>query len=287
MATLVEQLQQEALDHKVPISQLLRRVKLIAAKLGLAAPAEWVDHELNGYDGEVPQYRRIRGQPQAHNPFHGWIPIHGHAEFVEAISAQWVGQSVASLESLLQGKGTLYFPFSPHQVELINRGADVQLAKMGLRVDRSSIVGILDAVRSKVLDWAIELERQGILGTEVGFTREETRKAQAVSIHIANFHGNLATGDASGVNARMNLGSTDNSTNVANEPAIFSQLLEAVTQIKDPDDRREVVAAVEEMRRQQGKSGFVKAYAAFMSTASDHMTVVAPFLPALTSLLGG
>ena len=37
MASLIEQIQRDALDRTVPVSTLLRRVKLAAAKLGLGA----------------------------------------------------------------------------------------------------------------------------------------------------------------------------------------------------------------------------------------------------------
>jgi AbiTii-like protein len=49
VATIVEQIQHDALDPKIPVSSLLRRVKFAAAKLGLGSVESWV-----GYDGYVP-----------------------------------------------------------------------------------------------------------------------------------------------------------------------------------------------------------------------------------------
>ncbi|MDB5479306.1 MAG: hypothetical protein JWO83_359 [Caulobacteraceae bacterium] len=50
MATsLVEQLQQDALDPTTSVSNLLRKVKLTAVKLGQGEVAAWVDMELHGF----------------------------------------------------------------------------------------------------------------------------------------------------------------------------------------------------------------------------------------------
>jgi hypothetical protein len=49
MASLVEELEQEAYDSKASLSNMLRKAKSIAVKLQLQQPIEWVEAELNGY----------------------------------------------------------------------------------------------------------------------------------------------------------------------------------------------------------------------------------------------
>src|SRR5260221_4745312 len=75
---LVLEIQRDALDKDVPVTTLLRKVRLAAAKLQLTTVEEWVGHELNGYSGELPPYRRARGTPTLLNPFHGWQPSCGN-----------------------------------------------------------------------------------------------------------------------------------------------------------------------------------------------------------------
>jgi hypothetical protein len=263
-------------------------MKLVAVKLKLGQVADWVDHELNGYPtGDVPAYRMLVGQPKALNPYRGWIPMSGPAEFMEAISRRPVSQSVSSLEALLNsgGDGTLHFPFSPQQVEGLNRAAGdgLQWAEMGLHVDQSRIVAMLDAVRGKVLDWALELERAGIIGTEVGFSPEDERRAAGVSIQIGSFSGNFNSGDLTGANSRITMGGSDSSHNSASIN-LFRDLREAIEEIP-PAAREPVRAAVDAMEQQAGKPGFLTAYQTFMGSVADHMTVVAPFLPQLAGLL--
>jgi hypothetical protein len=90
----------------------------------------------------------------------------------------------------------------------------------------------------------------------------------------------------SGANARVNLGSTDNSTNLVGSAAVFGDMTSAITNgISDAAAREELLRAVKEMRNSRGGGGFLGAYQRFMALAANHMEVIAPFLPALAGLL--
>jgi AbiTii len=69
MPTIIEQIQLDALSKSVSVSDLLRRVKLAAVKLGLGQIEDWVERELNGYKTEVPDYRVVHGVPMAKHPY--------------------------------------------------------------------------------------------------------------------------------------------------------------------------------------------------------------------------
>jgi hypothetical protein len=59
MATpIVLQLQEDALDKGVSVSDLLLNAKLVATKLDLRDAATWIEHELNGYTDapDIPEY---------------------------------------------------------------------------------------------------------------------------------------------------------------------------------------------------------------------------------------
>ena len=56
----------------------------------------------------------------------------------------------------------------------------------------SELAGILDTVRTTLLEWALKLEAEGILGDGVMFSPEEKVKAQSSQvINIEQFHGVL------------------------------------------------------------------------------------------------
>ena len=88
-----------------------------------------------------------------------------------------------------------------------------------------------------------------------------------------------------GVNARVNIGSTDNSTNTVNHGALFADIIAAIERDLPNDQRGVLIEAVRDMERTQGTGGFAGAYQRFVAVAADHFSLVAPFLPALTALM--
>lgn len=221
MPTIVEQLQADALRADIPTSTLLRKVKLAAVKLKLPNVEAWVDLELNGYDSEPPEYRIKMGLPRAKNPYRGWMPINGPAQFITLISRAFITQPISSIESLVadETNGMVYLPYGPEKAEILNQMSSMRWAEMGIELSRGQMAEILDRVRTLVLDWALELERQGILGTEIGFDAREKERAQNRSVHIhinsiGSFTGSL-TSAVEGENSRLNIAGSDRSRNKA------------------------------------------------------------------------
>ena len=87
-------------------------------------------------------------------------------------------------------------------------------------------------------------------------------------------------------------GSSDfeqNATKYSSSPEVFSQLLEAIRPIEGATSYLEVQSSIKEMEAHYGMPSFNEQYQSFMSTLSNHITVlgplVAPFIPALSQLL--
>lgn len=204
MPSLVEQLQRDAADPSISVGTLLRRAKISAKKLGLKTVENWIEHELNGYTGDVPDYRKAVGRLVAWNPYHGWIPISGDADFIEKVSTTYTVQSIDELESLLAGKdANLAVELSPHTTALLDRVMNVPLHRYVLKLGRPVVIRIVNAVRNAVLEWALSLEEAEIVGSDFSFSNEEkqTAREHAVAIKIGNiesFVGNLGSGNASG-----------------------------------------------------------------------------------------
>ena len=222
MPTVVEQIQADALAPAVRPSTLLRKVKLAAVKLKLPTVEGWVESELNGYHGELPDYRILMGQPRAYNPFRGWMPIAGNAQLITMISQAHINQPIAGIEELVTREhhrsDMLLLPYLPHQLEVLYSLVGTnQFAQMGIQLSTGQLADILDRVRNLVLDWSLELERQGIVGNEIGFNAHDKDLAhdKSVNIHIGtigNYSGPLHAA-AEGPNARVNVDATDKSKN--------------------------------------------------------------------------
>lgn len=205
MTGLILEIQQASLDASVPIENLLRRVKLAAAKLRLNDLEGWVNNELNGYSDELPEYRKINGQPAAWNPYRGWLPIMGDPTFIEALSVANIGQPIAGLSDLIKKEktGELHFPIPAEVVSSLNDLLNFPTARIVIKIPRGAVIGVLDAVRNRVLEWSIEMERQGVLGEGMTFNTIEREAARsAMNTYnigtISNFAGNMGSDNTSG-----------------------------------------------------------------------------------------
>jgi hypothetical protein len=90
-----------------------------------------------------------------------------------------------------------------------------------------------------------------------------------------------------GDNTRINLNSTDNSTNivsVSNEQ-LFAALHEKASSIEDETVREDLRARIGELEEARRSGGFLQAYQSFITSAANHMTLFAPLLPLLTQML--
>ncbi|MFC5371411.1 hypothetical protein ACFPIF_02530 [Brevundimonas faecalis] len=287
MSSLVEELQRDALDPNTSIPVLLRKVKLVAAKLRLEGTGEWVDAELNGYSRETPDYRIKRGDVRWWNPYRGWLPVQGADMIMSKLSEKRVGESVSALEALAASTDdNFHIPVSHDIAAQILKIEFLGTPKVAVFFNKNVFTDILDQVRTRVLDWALELEKAGIMGEGVSFSPVEKERAANVNITVGTMSGNLMAGDVSGPNARANMGSTDNSSN--NIGDTLTQLSKAIEAgVENEADRQAMLETVRDMQRAKGKGAFASSYQKLIATAADHMTVLTPFLPALAKAMAG
>jgi hypothetical protein len=190
VGSLIEELQAQALDRSVPVDDLLLKAKVVAEKLDIPELREWVNRELNGYgqNDQFPEYRKVQGDLQAFNPYHGWQPI----IFPEPGKVKWLFEPriVNSPAGQLEGaKDDVEFSFN---IEPSLKAQLIQALEYPCEVrcllNRSQILAIPGHVRSKILDWSLRLEKAGIRGEGLSFSQHEKERAHYVSISI---HGNV------------------------------------------------------------------------------------------------
>jgi len=91
-----------------------------------------------------------------------------------------------------------------------------------------------------------------------------------------------------GPNSRVNIHSVDDSTNLVGiEPAeLFNRLRAAMKQsVLDSELLEKLQQKVNDLEKTQGTSNFLARYQEFIALAANHMTILAPFIPALTQML--
>jgi hypothetical protein len=179
-----------AADSKASISDLLRLAKIVAAKLQLNDITVWLEYEMNGYPADndaIPDYREIHGTIKGFNPYRGWIPVVGDDEVLNIAGTMKARQSATELEATISD--------SSKNSELSFRVSDAFRRQVEIATDvraffpKARVVGILEAVRIKVLDWALELEKRGIVGENMSFSSDEKTKAASAPRITNTFHG--------------------------------------------------------------------------------------------------
>lgn len=178
MKGIVIQLQEEALSNESDILSLLRKAYLIARKLKLQEFQAWISSEQNGYElcNEVPSYRKVRGEIKAWNPYHGWIPV--VFEKTTPLHEHDVVDPMASLVEVYNnadGKDCLIN--FPSEINSYLSKYSKWTTKFSLHVSANQFYNIIEQVKNKILDWAITLEENGIVGEDLQFTSEEKARA--------------------------------------------------------------------------------------------------------------
>ena len=84
---------------------------------------------------------------------------------------------------------------------------------------------------------------------------------------------------------RVNIGSADQSSNVVHDASVFKNLRAAIHTIASEQNRAPLQDAATTWRKAKDSPGRLAAYKDFMAPAANDMTILAPFLPALSALL--
>ncbi|WP_117144351.1 hypothetical protein [Pseudomonas coronafaciens] len=181
-------LQRDVLDRTIHITDLLRKALLVSRKLKITDIEEWLSDELNGYQGkQVPSYRTVRGELKGFNPYHGWIPMMLGDDINEMITAMPIFDSVSQIIDLVErtetGSVTMKYPQEMSMTIMRMIGKDIEPV---LHLPVHQLVRIVDVTKTKIMDFALDLEARGILGEGIRFSKAEEQLAQSITYHTIN-----------------------------------------------------------------------------------------------------
>jgi hypothetical protein len=92
-----------------------------------------------------------------------------------------------------------------------------------------------------------------------------------------------------GENARVNVNSTDHSVNIVMKSTeqFFGTIKQKIESgIPEGDERRKILDALTALQESHGKPTFAQRYTEFIAAAADYVTLLTPFIPQLTQMLG-
>ena len=293
MPALVPELVNAAIDASVSPGDLLRRALVVARRLAVPELVDWISSELNGYySGEVPDYRRVQGQLMAKKPIHGPITFFAPPDMAERLSDFAVRQSVPELMQLAQSTTGIYSHFPAnieHTLMQMMREANGVTMRPALRFSTVQVQGVIEKVRSRVLEWALDLEAKGVLGEGMTFTQQEKQTVQQQHYHF---------GDVSGSQIQIGSNSSNQTqTQTGGDMAALSALIEllrdAIQQGRiEAEVRDELQAELATLQAQAAspkpKWAVIKATAESIKAVLENAAgsvLAAQALPYLTALL--
>ncbi|WP_400994815.1 hypothetical protein [Agromyces sp. GXQ0307] len=206
--TLLDEIIDASSDSKVPTPDLLRKVLTVAHRLGAADIVQWTKHELSGYPKgiDVPAYRTFDSNVMAlfTGPMQSQIR-HQLTARPEGMDDLWrvdMREPLVELQALAEAEAEPSRAWSAYAVKAYEESGVFRIQYHNLFsawnvVTRQSLLGVVDSVRSKALEFALELQADFPNAGAVGGPTVENPGVARVVYNLTN---NI-TGDGTNVAA--------------------------------------------------------------------------------------
>jgi len=174
--SLLREIQDAAIDVNVDISVVLRKCKVLAARLGNKEFKLWVEYELNGYTSkeDLPEYRILR--VESRGDFFGMFqsglknaPIPSSSipeEYRDLVNTSYLMQAISFYASLTKDTertgDTLRSPWSADLIRLVGSEIyqDMNLGDAWQQIPYGAIAALLDTVRNRILSFVLGIEAE-------------------------------------------------------------------------------------------------------------------------------
>ena len=288
-------------SRDIDLSSLLRKCKILSARLNHHEFKVWVEKELNGYesDEELPSYRIMKVMSKGH--FSGAfgsglrnanIPTYiVDKEYREYIEHAYLTLGIGGLESLISNSpdGIIRQVWTPELLSIWGEKfyEDMYCIEAWKVIPVATIENILNIVRNKILSFVLEIEAENPEAGDVKMNTNPIEQGKITQIFNTTIHGNVqnvATGSSDFTqNAQLN----------SENEKIFEQLLEIIKpHLNEIDGQKykHILDTINEMKDTKGTQSFSGKYVQFIELINSHAGIysaIAPFIPALTKFLGG
>jgi AbiTii-like protein len=170
--SLLREIQEAAASDEVPVATLLRKARILAARLESEPLQHWAQSELEGYrSGDtLPEYRQLRHlevKADFSGPFGSGLrnanvpPACVDATDRASLFSADSYEGIAAVEDLLRSDAGSFS--APWPANAVVRYADSVYENMSMMhaskvIPRGAVIGIVDGVRNRLLSFALELE---------------------------------------------------------------------------------------------------------------------------------
>jgi hypothetical protein len=256
---LLHEIQTSVVQEGTPLGSVLLKLRLLAARLGSEPLEEWIKHESEGYprDSEIPSYRVVGVSYSGtfSGPFGSGInnaQIPGH--LIEKFAGKkWtkheIRNGIATVDELIRssadGDGELGIDAS-NLILLLQGKVYADYACNGVQgtISRAALTELQYAVRSRILELTLELEKSIPAAAEITFGSPESsekfnsEKVNQISHQI--IYGNVTTISSSGAGSQITV-----SISKGDNKAFIEYLVKAGIPEDDASELSDIVAAEE------------------------------------------
>lgn len=256
--SLLQQIQESVVQEGADLGSILLKLRLLAARLGSDTLEEWVKHESEGYprDSDVPSYRVVgvtyRGSfsgPFGSGINNAQIPpylIEKHAG--ESWTKYEVRESIAAVDEMVKKNASDggSFGIDASNLILLLQGKVYKgyaCNDVSGSISPTSFYEIQQAVRSRILELTIELERSvpGAVHVAFGTAKAEKKDAEQVQqISQQIIYGNVSTAVAGGAGSQIAV-----AVNEKDSKSFFNHLVKSGIPETDAAELAEIIATEE------------------------------------------
>lgn len=209
--SLLRDIQNAAVDPSTDITTLLRKCKILAARLGNEDFKKWVDNELNGYKKieDLPQYRIIHTGSYGH--FAGLFgrvlknapipPACLPEKFRDKITKAYLMHPISAYVSLIdnKGEGDPQEPWPADMTVLFSQKIyeDMTCLSAWKSIPFNALEAVVDTIKTRVLSFVLEIESEYPDAGEASQHQpplSQEKVAQVFNTYISGNVQNVATG---------------------------------------------------------------------------------------------
>jgi hypothetical protein len=232
------------------------------------------------------EFRTKLQEVQAQNAAGGTVLSGTMTNEIARLSGELVNKLVTKrLDFLLEG-------YAMHGVEITDEIAEQTIADVmklratmignavstGAKVGMSELPGGSGPFYAGLVGQHVTVTA-AFIKTEIDRRRFMNKKSEQASVNVYHVYGHQP---------RWNTNSTDNSVNIVNVSTeqVFANLRQQITErVPAGEEQADILERLSALEQEQGRPSFGKRYSDFIASAANHMTLIAPFIPALTEIL--
>lgn len=259
MSEIVIDLQNEIINDSCDIMSVLRKAHLIAAKLNLKEFDEWIMKELNGYENyeDIPDYREVIGEIKAYNSMYGLIPVMLPESMAKNLNSRKLFNSISEIVELSKNNKSITINLPTELSEMLCAEAGITFPCYFI-FGAHCLLNIIERVKNTILQWCINLEKDGILGSNLKFDEKEKEKAKEIPQQINYYYGQVINGDvnSSTLTANNTVNNYDKASDFINE--LEKQLANEKIDALKMNDALEVLNDVKESISKKKKPSIIR-----------------------------